>query len=236
MTEFIESINPAYCYVLASILFAIMVANIVFLIKSKDKLFLIVGLVCFGLFYDMLITALGSTLQPYDCFYGLSIMRQVLHSLLTPLVFVFALQVFRDCGKLKDKKYTYITYGFVLFLVVSGIVSIFTTPVYTKAYGNVVQLSMDKDNTHMFAVIILNFMNFGTLIPMIAGAIVSIKYLKDYNILIAAAVMTVLSGIGSVWFSNTMFVPSFIGEAGIALFFFKYVYDQHIKKGNVSIA
>ncbi|MFI3228833.1 MAG: hypothetical protein R3Y23_01535 [Bacillota bacterium] len=234
MDAFIESINPAYCYVFAFLLLAIFIGNLVLFVKSKDKLFIIVCLVSFGLFYDMFITALGSVLEPFDAFYGLSLMRHVFHSLLTPLLFVYALQVFRDSGKLLHKKYTIITYAFVAFVIISGIVSIFTSPVYQKTYGGVVQLSIDKSNTYLYAVIILQFMNFGSLIPMIAGSIVSIKYLKDYNIFIATAVMCVMSGLGSALFPNTMFVPSYIGEACIAFFFGKYIYDQHYKKTRIS--
>lgn len=234
MDNFIEAINPAYCFVMAGILLVMFGINVYYFVKSKNMLCIIIGVLSFGLFYDMLITGLGSTLYASSAFYPLSYIRHVLHSLITPMLFIFVLQVFRDCGKLKHKRYTYITLGIVAFLVISGIVSIITSPTYIKAYGGVTQMSMDKTNATAFASFILNFMSFGTLIPMIAGSIVSIMYQKDYNLCIATVAMTILSGVGAALLANTMFVPSFIGEACIAIFFFKYIYDQHITTNNTT--
>lgn len=229
MESFIESINPTYCFVMAGIALVLCAVSAVYFVKSKNKMLLIVLAICFGLFYDMFVTGLGEVIETSDAFYGISIVRHLCHSLITPLLFIYTLQVFRDCGKLLHKRYTFITIGIVVFLAASGVISIFTSPHYIKTTGGVVQLSMDKANTYLYAAIILNFMSFGTLIPMIACSIVALIYKKDYNILIATVLMTLLSGVGAALFSTTMFAVTYIGELGIGYFFFKYIYDQKIK-------
>ncbi|MFI3228693.1 MAG: hypothetical protein R3Y23_00825 [Bacillota bacterium] len=229
MESFFSTINPAYCFVLAAFLLAVFAISLVYFKKSKNVLFLLIGLVSFGLFYDTIITGLGYQLESFGGYYFIGMMRHVFHGFLTPLIFIFVLKVCHDCNLLLAKKYTYITYGFVVVVIIWAIVAVFTSPVDLIDYGGVIRHSIDKDNAFILSALILKFLSFGTLIPMTIGAVVSIKYKKDYNILIATVMMLAFTMVGVIIDSDLTFLTSFVGEAFLVTFFFKYAYDQHIK-------
>lgn len=226
MLELFEPFTPIYCYVLSVFLLIVGAFSLVYYKKSKDTTFLFNGLISFGLFYDMLITGLGYYLVDLAGFYWISIFRHVFHAL-TPLVMVIVLNAFRDCGKLQQKKYSKIIWSLVILLSGGAIVAAFTSPVIIVDYAGAVRLSIDKENAFFLSAWIFRSLSFGTLIPMMLGAAVTMRYKKDYNMLNATLAMSIFSGLGAMIDKELIFIFSFIGEAMLVFFYFRYAYQKY---------
>lgn len=229
MLELFEKINPLYCYLLFLVLATVGIYSMVYYKKTKDSTFLLNGLISFGLSYDTIITGLGYYLQDFSHFYIVGIFRHVFHAL-TPLVAVIVLNAFRDCGKLLHKNYQIILWTLVFLLSGGAIVAIFTSPVDLIDYGGVLRHSIDKENAFFLSSMILKSLSYGTLLPMIAGSIVTIKYQKDYNMLISTVGMLVFTLVGVIFDPKLIFLSSFMGEAILVLFYFRYAYLRSKKE------
>lgn len=232
MLELFERINPTYCYILFAFLLSVGVISLVYYKKSKDSTFLFNGLISFGLSYDTLITGLGYHLVDLSGFYWIGIFRHVFHAL-TPLIMVIVLNAFRDCGKLLHENYTKLVWILVFLLSGGAIVAIFTSPVDIIDYGGVLRHSIDKDNAFFLSSFILKFLSYGTLIPMTAGAMVTISCQKDYNMLISTLGMLIFTLVGVIFDTKLIFLSSFLGEAILVLFYFRYAYEK-FKKTSIS--
>lgn len=226
MESLFQLINPIYCYSLAVCLFIVFIICIKYYCRFKDISFLLTGLISFGLFYDTLVTGLGYMLEPYPWFYSAGIMRHVFHTL-TPLIIIIVLKAFNDCGKLLHKRYLYIAVGLAIFFSVGAIISIFTSPVNLIDYGGVLRHSIDKENAFFLSSLILKSLSYGTLIPMTAGSIVTIKYQKDYNMLISTIGMLAFTIVAVIFDAKLIFLTSFLGELILVTFFFKYSYNRY---------
>lgn len=226
MLELFEQINPTYCYILFVFLFTVGIFSLVYYKKSKDSTFLFNGLISFGLSYDTIITGLGYYLAGVSGFYWIGIFRHVFHAL-TPLIMVIVLNAFRDCGKLLHKNYEKLVWGIVFLLSGGAVVAIFTSPVDIIDYGGVLRHSIDKDNAFFLSSFILKFLSYGTLIPMTAGAIVTICEKKDYNMLISTLGMLAFTLVGVIFDTKLIFLSSFLGEAILVLFYFRYAYKKY---------
>lgn len=225
MLELFQLINPTYCYILFGFFIAVGVFSLIYYKKSKDAIFLFNGLISFGLSYDTIITGLGYHLEDVPGFYWIGIFRHVFHAL-TPLILVIVLLAFRDCGKLLHKNYTKLAWALVFCLSGGAIVAIFTSPVNLIDYGGVLRHSIDKDNAFFLSSFILKFLSYGTLIPMTAGAIVTIRHKKDYNMLISTVGMLGFTLVGVIFDTKLIFLTSFLGEAILVLFYFRYAYEK----------
>ncbi|MFI3253386.1 MAG: hypothetical protein R3Y63_03480 [Eubacteriales bacterium] len=225
MLKLFEQINPTYCYLLFAFLLSVGIFSLIYYKKSKDSIFLFNGLISFGLCYDTIITGLGYHLVNVSGFYWIGIFRHVFHAL-TPLIMMIVLNAFRDCGKLLHKNYTKLVWVLVFFLSGGAIVAIFTSPVDLIDYGGVIRHSIDKDNAFFLSRFILKFLSYGTLIPMSAGAIVTIRYKKDYNMLISTLGMLGFTLVGVIFDPKLIFLSSFLGEAILVFFYFRYAYQK----------
>lgn len=225
MLELFEKINPTYCYLLFLFLCAVGVFSLIYYKKSKDTIFLLNALISFGLSYDTIITGLGYHLQHLSGFYWIGIFRHVFHAL-TPLIMVIVLHAFRDCGKLLHKNYDKLVWCLVILLSGGAIVAIFTSPVDIIDYGGVLRHSIDKENAFFLSSMILKSLSYGTLVPMTAGAIVTIVYKKDYNMLISTIGMLAFTLVGVIFDTSLIFLSSFLGEAILVLFYFRYAFQK----------
>ncbi len=229
MLEIFEIINPIYCYLLALFLITVGIFSLVYYQKSKNSIFLYNGLISFGLFYDTLITGLGYHLQELPYFFYVGIFRHVFHAL-TPLIMVIVLHAFQDCGKLLHKNYRVAVWIFVFAISGGAIIAIFTSPVELIDYAGVLRHSIDKDNAFFLSSMILKSLSYGTLIPMTAGAYITIRYKKDYNMLISTLGMLGFTLVGVIFDPSLIFLTSFVGEAILVLFYFRYALVQYQSK------
>lgn len=222
MEKLFVIINPAYCLVLAGVMLAIGVVNFIWYKKTKDILFLLISLVCVGLFYDTFITGVGYKIQDFSAYYIIGMMRHVFHALLTPLILVYVFIVFRRYSMFRNKIFV-IGIGIIVCVIsIWAIIAIFTSPVNLINYGGVIRHSIDKENAHILSSFILKGLSYGTLIPMGVGAYITIKKQHDFHLLIATISMLIFTFVGVVFDPSLIFLTSFVGEALLVLFFFLY--------------
>lgn len=231
LLQLFETINPTYCYVLFAILITISVASLLRYKATRNTTFLYNGLISFGLCYDTLITGLGYQLQSFAGFYWIGIFRHVFHAL-TPLIIIIVLNAFQDCGKFREKKYSIIAWIVVCCLSGGAIIAIFTSPVALIDYGGVLRHSIDKDNAFFLSSLILKSLSYGTLIPMSAGAYITIKCQKDYNMLISTVGMLGFTIVGVVFDPKLIFLSSFLGEVILVTFYYRYACNQSKEKND----
>ncbi len=223
MLTFFEFINPYYCFVLSAFFVGMISVSFWQFKKHKNILFLIVGLVSFGLFYDTFITGLGYQLQGASSFFVVGMLRHVCHALLTPLVLVFCLRACNNCGVFLHKGYTYGVYAVSAVLAVGAVIAIFTSPVNLIDYGGVIRHSIDKESAFFLSALVLKSLSYGMLFPMFVASFVTIKKCKDFNLLWGTIGMLLFTVIGIVFDPALIFMISFVGEALLVLFFYRYV-------------
>ncbi len=230
MVEFFEIINPTYCFVLSAFFIAMIVVSFASFKKYKNYLFLMIGLVSVGLFYDTFITGLGYQLHSSSAFYIVGMMRHVCHALLTPLVLVFCLKACNNCGVFLHKAYKYAVYAISAVLAIGAIIAIFTSPVDLIDYGGVIRHSIDKDSAFFLSALVLKSLSYGMLFPMFIASFVTIKKCKDFNLLWGTIGMLLFTIIGVIINPDLIFMISFVGEALLAFFFYYYAYKYEKKK------
>lgn len=202
-------------------LWIISVFHIIFMVllfrkyaKTKNILFLLSGILTFGLFYDAAILALGSVMQEGALLMGLSRMRYVLHGMLIPLI--FALCAYALNAKGFWLKAVWVLTGILMALgIADG--SVRTIGVETVAgvcrYASV--------TAPAWAETVNSLLTFGTVIPlMIVGIVVWVKQ-KTPHLFLAGFLMFAFSGLGAACL-ELMFYISMYGEVLMALFFFLY--------------
>ena len=217
MREFLLRICPAAIWVIAAAELAIMLAALKGSDKGKKPLHLLTGLVCFGLFYDALIIALGSLLGEGALFLFLSRLRFVFHGALIPLLFAICAYALGF-----NKRWKTIVWIFTGLLIVLGIAEGFATELSVQRVAEVLRCK-SGDGTPAWATAVSNVLSFGTVIPlMIAGIVVWIKQ-KTPALFLAGFLMFAFSALGPATGNfDLIFFISMFGEVCMALFFLLY--------------
>lgn len=183
--------------------------------KGKKPLHLLTALVAFGLFYDALIIALGST--DGKLFWYLSRLRYVFHGALIPLLFPI-------CAYALDfnKTWKTIVWVFTGVLIVLGVAGGFATTLSTNYFAGTFRY-IPNDGTPAWATAVSNILSFGTVIPlMIAGVAVWIRQ-KTPALFLAGFLMFAFSALGpATGNTDLIFFISMFGEVCMALFFLIY--------------
>ena len=211
-------------------LWAIAAFHLVFLVlfisrycKTKNCLFLLSGLITFGLFYDALVLAMGGVLSAGAALESLSRVRFVSHGALIPLIFLI-------CAYALDfspvwKKAAWIFTG---VLIVLGIVEGFSVDLTLQNAAGIYRYA-SGDATPAWAQAVSGLLSYGTVIPLIiAGIVVWIKQ-KTPALFLSGFLMFLFSALGPATGNfDLIFYISMYGEILMVLFF--YLYAQHKQK------
>ena len=186
--------------------------------KTREPLFLLLGLLCFGLCYDALIQALGTSLGEGSLLTGLSRFRYVFHGALIPLLFpicAYALN-FKKPWKIA----VWVLTGVVMVL---GVAEGFATALKAEDAAGILRSASDKGLTPAWAQGVSNLLAFGTIIPVIlAGVIVWIKQ-KTPLLFLAGFLMFAFAALGPATGNMDLnFLITMFGEVFLVLFFLLY--------------
>ena len=217
MRDFLLRICPIALWVIAAIELAIMLLALKGSGKGKKPLHLLTALVCFGLFYDALIIALGSFLGEGALFLFLSRLRFVFHGALIPLLFVICAYALGF-----NKRWKTIVWVFTGVLIVLGIAEGFATELSVQRVAEVLRCKAG-DGTPAWATAVSSILSYGTVIPLIvAGIVVWIKQ-KTPALFLAGFLMFAFSALGPATGNfDLIFFISMFGEVCMALFFLIY--------------
>ncbi len=217
MREFLLRICPIAIWVIAAIELAILLAAAKGSDKGKKPLHLLTALVCFGLFYDALIIALGSFLGEGALFLFLSRLRFVFHGALIPLLFAICAYALNF-----NKTWKTIVWIFTGILIVLGVAEGFATELSVQQVAGVLRCK-SGDGTPAWAGAVSSVLSYGTVIPLIiAGIVVWIKQ-KTPALFLAGFLMFAFSALGPATGNfDLIFFISMFGEVCMALFFLIY--------------
>ena len=223
MRAFFLSICPAAIWVVAAIELVIMLLALRGWKRSRGAIYLLCALVCFGLFYDALIIALGSALGEGALFRVLSRLRFVFHGALIPLLFPICAYALNF-----SKTWKTIVWVFTGVLIVLGIAEGFATELTVQQVAGVLRCK-SGDGTPAWATAVSNVLSFGTVIPlMIAGVVVWVKQ-KTPFLFLAGFLMFAFSALGpATGNTDLIFLISMFGEVCMALFFLLYAQKVYL--------
>ncbi len=217
MREFLLRICPVALWVIAAIELVILLAAAKGSDKGKKPLHLLTALVCFGLFYDALIIALGSFLGEGALFLFLSRLRFVFHGALIPLLFAI-------CAYALGFKKTWktIIWIFTGILIVLGVAEGFATELSVQQVAGVLRCKAG-DGTPGWAGAVSSVLSYGTVIPLIIAGIVAWIKQKSPALFLAGFLMFAFSALGPATGNfDLIFFISMFGEVCMALFFLVY--------------
>lgn len=217
MREFLIGVCPAALWLIAAIELVIMLLALKGSGKGKKPLHLLTGLVCFGLFYDALIIALGSRLGEGAAFMFLSRLRFVFHGALIPLLFAICAYAL-DLGK----TWKTIVWIFTGVLIVLGVAEGFATDLSVQQVAGVLRCT-SGEGTPGWAKAVSSVLSYGTVVPLIiAGIVVWIRQ-KTPALFLAGFLMFAFSALGPATGNfDLIFFISMFGEVCMALFFLIY--------------
>ena len=218
MSEFLTAACPILVWVIAVFQLVMLICFFKNYAKTKNMLFLLSGLVAFGLFYDALILSLGTVLPEGGLLMGLSQFRYISHGCLIPLLLpicAYALNM-----KKTGKTIVWVITGVLIALGCgSGIVT-------SMVPENVALLryACDASATPGWAYTVsTSVLAYGMVIPLvIAGIIVWVKQ-KTPALFLSGFLMFVFSALGPATGNIALiFFISMFGEVCMVLFFLIY--------------
>lgn len=217
MRDFLLSICPVALWVIAAVELVIMLLALRGSDKGKKPLHLLTALVCFGLFYDALIIALGSKLGESALFLVLSRLRFVFHGALIPLLFPICAYALGF-----NKTWKTVVWIFTGILIALGIAEGFATDLSVQHVAGVLRCT-SGDGTPGWAKAVSSVLSYGTVVPLIiAGVIVWIRQ-KTPALFLAGFLMFAFSALGPATGNfDLIFFISMFGEVCMALFFLLY--------------
>ncbi|MBQ8518302.1 MAG: hypothetical protein IJ455_01695 [Agathobacter sp.] len=225
MRELLLATCPVLLWVIVAIHVVFMVVLFTGYKKSKNMLYLLSGLITFGLFYDALILALGGVMTDGALLEGLSRVRFVSHGALIPLIFAicaYALNLKNVALK--------VVWAFTGILVVLGIAEGFAVELVLKDAANIIRYA-SGDGTPAWAEAVSGVLSYGTVIPlMIVGIIVWVKQ-KTPTLFLSGFLMFLFSALGPATGNfDIIFYISMYGEVLMVLFFYLYAKFNELHK------
>ncbi len=216
-------ICPIAIWVIAALELAIMILALKGSGKGKKPLHLLTALVCFGLFYDALIIALGSTLGEGAPFMTLSRLRFVFHGALIPLLFPICAYALGF-----NRTWRTVVWIFTAVLIALGVAEGFATDLEVRSIAGVLRCA-SGEGTPGWAQAVSSVLSFGTVIPlMIAGVVVWIRR-KTPTLFLAGFLMFAFSALGpATGNTDLIFFISMFGEVCMAFFFL--IFAKHKEK------
>ena len=217
MRDFLLHTAPIWVWVIAAFHALILILALRDYRESRRPLFLLIALVAFGLCYDALIQALGTSLGEGSALRFLSRFRFVFHGALIPLLFPI-------CAYALDFKKPWKIAVWVLtgIVIVLGIAEGFATQLVPEQMAGVLRMK-SGEGTPAWAEGISMLLAFGTIIPVIlAGIVVWIKQ-KTPLLFLAGLLMFAFAALGPATGNMDLnFLITMFGEVFLALFFLLY--------------
>lgn len=227
MREFFFRSCPILIWVITAAQALIMFLALLAWAKERKPLFLLAGLVAFGLFYDALIISMGTFMQGSALFLPLSRFRFVAHGGLIPLLFPI-------CAYALDfrKPWKAIAWVFTGVVIALGIAEGFATVLETAEIAGVIRCK-SAEGTPAWAESVSMILSFGTVIPlMIAGIVAWIKQ-KTPLLFLSGFLMFLFSALGpATGNTDLIFYISMFGEVGMALCFLLYARKKAKAQGS----
>ena len=217
MREFLLNICPVAVWCIAALEGLFVILALRGCGRGKKLLHLLTALVCFGLFYDALILALGGVMKESAGFLLLSRLRFVFHGALIPLLFAI-------CAYALDLNRTWktIVWVFTGILIVLGVAEGFATELDVQRVAGILRCTSGA-GTPGWASAVSGVLSYGTVVPLIlAGVVVWIKQ-KTPALFLAGFLMFAFSALGPATGNfDLIFFISMFGEVCMALFFLVY--------------
>ena len=217
MRELLLASCPILLWVIAGIHLVLTVLCLRAWRETKAPLFLLSGLIVFGLFYDALILSLGTVLEEGGALLLLSRLRFVCHGALIPLIFPI-------CAYALGFNKTWKTVVWVLtgVLIVLGVAEGFSVVLEAQHVAGIVRYT-SGDATPGWARAVSGLLSYGTVVPLVlAGIIVWIRQ-KTPRLFLSGFLMFLFSALGPATGNfDLIFYISMFGEIGMALFFYLY--------------
>ena len=185
--------------------------------RTKEPLYLLLGLLCFGLCYDALIQALGSALGEGSALRFLSRFRFVFHGALIPLLFPI-------CAYALDFKRPWKIAVWVLtgVVVALGIAEGFATQLVPERMAGILRMK-SGEGTPGWARGVSMLLAFGTILPVILAGIAAWIKQKTPLLLLAGLLMFAFAALGPATGNLDLnFLITMFGEVFLVLFFLLY--------------
>ena len=185
--------------------------------RTKNALYLLSGLIVFGLFYDAFILALGGVITNGSLLEKLSRARFVCHGALIPLIFPICAYALNF-----NRGWKTIVWVFTGILIVLGIAEGFAVELSMQSVAGIVRYT-SGEATPGWAQRVSGLLSYGTVIPlMIAGVAVWVKQ-KTPRLFLAGFLMFLFSALGPATGNfDLIFLISMFGEVCMAVFFLLY--------------
>jgi len=214
------------------VLWLVAVFHLVFLVgffrsyrQRKNNLYLFMGLITGGLFFDALILSLGSALSGGSVLQTLSRFRYVFHGALIPLIFVvcaYALGV--------GKKLRTAVWILTCVLAVCGIAEGFAIVLELQNFAGVCRYTSGAA-TPAWAESVRSLLSFGTVLPLMASGIAVWIRQKTPALFLSGFLMFLFSALGPATGNmDLIFFISTFGEVCMVLFFRIYADGREKKK------
>ena len=217
MREFLLKICPSALWVVAAVELAILLLACKGSDKGKKPLHLLTALVCFGLFYDALIIALGSSLGEGAVFTFLSRLRFVFHGALIPLLFPICAYALNF-----NKTWKTVVWVFTAVLIALGVAEGFATDLSVQQVAGVLRCT-SGEGTPAWAKAVSSVLSYGTVVPLIAAGVIVWAKQKTPALFLAGFLMFAFSALGPATGNfDLIFFISMFGEVCMALFFLIY--------------
>ena len=185
--------------------------------RTKEPLYLLIGCVAFGLFYDALVQALGGALGEGSLLAWLSRFRFVFHGALIPLLFPICAY-----GLNFKKPWKMAVWILTAIVIVLGVAEGFATDLVTEKMAGILRYK-SGDGTPDWARGVSYLLAFGTIIPVILAGIAAWIRQKTPLLLLAGVLMFAFAALGPATGNMDLnFLITMIGEVFLALFFLLY--------------
>ena len=217
MRDFLLAVCPAALWVITAAHALFIILALRAYAKSKSPLYLLIGLVAFGLFYDALILSLGGVMGDGPALRVLSRLRFVFHGALIPLLFPICAYALNF-----NKTWKTVVWVFTGVLIALGIAESFATVLSMQQVAGVVRYT-SGEGTPAWAGAVSGVLSYGTVAPLIlAGIVVWIKQKTPY-LFLSGFLMFLFSALGPATGNfDLIFFISMFGEVCMALFFLLY--------------
>ena len=229
MREFLLANGPVLVWVIPAIEAVILVLALRGYARTKEILYLLTALVSFGLVYDALVQALGSSLGEGPVLTGLSRFRFVFHGALIPLLFPICAYALNF-----KKPWKIVVWVLTAVVIVLGIAEGFATQLVPEDFAGILRMK-SGDATPGWAKGVGYLLAFGTIIPVIlAGILIWIKQ-KTPLLLLAGLLMFVFAALGPATGNMDLnFLITMFGEIFLVLFFLLYARRRAVRKRSKS--
>lgn len=217
MREFLLASCPIMLWVFAAAHVAFMAVLFPRYQKTKNVLFLLTGLIAFGLFYDALMLALGGVMSAGPVLMGLSRIRFVSHGALIPLLFPICAYALEFKSPWKKA-----VWALTALLIVAGIAEGFAVELVAKDAAGIVRYA-SGDNTPGWAETVSSILSYGTVIPLIIAGVAAWVKQKTPFLFLSGFLMFLFSALGPATGNfDLIFYVSMYGEVLMILFLFLY--------------